>query len=400
MEAENSARLELRFPVKLDSGNAPAFEEKCREQLEGVSTGTEVIMDMQDLTYISSAGLRVILRLSKKYSAYTVVNVCNEVYAVLEMSGFTSLLTVRRKPMIIAPVEGEPIARGSNGAIYAIEADTIVKMFTDKTSLQEIEEEWANARTAVSLGIPSVICFAVVNDGNRNGIMFEKLQTQTLDRLIYSDYDHFDRYADMFTELFYTIHQTRDLKKELKPVIGQELSLVERADYLTESEKEQLKTFFRNLPEADTVVHGDYHPRNIGMADGELIAMDMAEIGYGHPVFDFVSTYYDLIFSGRIYPDVTPVFFGLEIPDLKRLWDRMLQQYFGGLSEEEAEWINDLMDELVGLRTIFLPVLHPNKPKEKHEEWIRIGRDKLTGKLEELNEKIRIFDEKYLKRNR
>jgi hypothetical protein len=47
-----------------------------------------------------------------------------------------------------------------------------------------------------------------------------------------------------------------------------------------------------------------------------------------------------------------------------------------------------------------LPVLHPNKPKEKHEEWIRIGRDKLTGKLEELNEKIRIFDEKYLKRNR
>ena len=358
-----------------------------------------MIIDLQDLVYISSAGLRLILRLSKKYPSCIVANVSNEVYSILEMTGFVSFLTIRRKPMIIPPVEGEPIARGSNGEIYAIEDDTIVKMFTDKTSLEEIEEEWANARTAVSLGIPSVICFAVVNDGTRNGIMFEKLQTKTLDRLIYSDYGNFDRYGDMFAELFYTIHQTRDLKKGLSSVIKQQLSYVERAHYLSESEREQLKNFLLAVPETDTVIHGDFHPRNIGMADGELIAMDMAEIGYGHPVFDFVSTYYDLVFSGKTFPSVTSYFFGLEIPDLRRLWDRMLQWYFKGLSREDADWINEMLDDLVGLRTILLPVLHPNKPKEKHDEWIRIGREKLTGKLKELNEKIRIFDEKFIQQS-
>ena len=399
METDNNTKKVLLFPEKLNLENTPEFEAECKEQLQDVPADAEVIIDLQDLVYISSAGLRLILRLSKKYPSCIVANVSNEVYSILEMTGFVSFLTIRRKPMIIPPVEGEPIARGSNGEIYAIEDDTIVKMFTDKTSLEEIEEEWANARTAVSLGIPSVICFAVVNDGTRNGIMFEKLQTKTLDRLIYSDYDNFDQYGDMFAELFYTIHQTRDLKKGLSSVIKQQLSYVERAHYLSESEREQLKNFLLAVPETDTVIHGDFHPRNIGMADGELIAMDMAEIGYGHPVFDFVSTYYDLVFSGKTFPSVTSYFFGLEIPDLRRLWDRMLQWYFKGLSREDADWINEMLDELVGLRTILLPVLHPNKPKEKHDEWIRIGREKLTGKLEELNEKIRIFDEKFIQQS-
>lgn len=396
MKNGKPGQFTIVFPKRLDTENAPVFEKQTLNQIKDLPPKTEMIFDMENMSYISSAGLRVILRIRKRFPKCTAINVGREVYDILEPVGFTSLITIRRKPMIIPRVEGDPIARGSNGEIYILQDDIIVKMFTEKTLLEEIEEEWSKARTAVSLGIPSVICYAVVNDGKRNGIMFEKLRTKTLDKLIYADYEKFDMYADMFAELFHDIHQTRDLRKELTSVVEQQISLVERADYLTEEERENLKTFLKAVPESDTVIHGDFHPRNIGSAGEELIAMDMAEIGYGHPVFDFMSTYYDLVFSGKAFPEVTPFFFGLEIPDLKRLWDRMLQSYFGGLTEQKADWLNEMLDELVGLRTILLPVLHPNKTKAKHDEWIRIGRERLTGKLEELSEKIRKFDEEYI----
>ena len=399
MDINPGKQFTVVFSQRLDSSNCPAFEEKCMEQLKGIGPETELVMDMDQTEYISSAGLRMILRLRKAFQKCRMINVGPAIFEVLETTGFTSFLQIRRKPMAIPPVEGEPIARGSNGEIYLIQEDVIVKMFTERTSIGEIEEEWENARTAVLLGIPSVICYAVVNDGTRNGIMFERLQTRTMDKLIYEDYEHFDSYADQFADLFHDIHSTRDLKKELASVIERQLSLVERADYLSETEKEELRSFIRAIPDKDTVVHGDFHPRNIGITDGELIAIDMAEIGYGHPVFDFVSTYYDLVFEGIAFPEAAPFFFGLEVPDLKRLWDRTLQRYFGGLTDEEAAWINEMLDQLVGLRSILLPVLHPNKPKEKHEEWIRLGRERLNGHLEELAGKIRLFDEKYLGSN-
>lgn len=395
---EKATPFVVKLLEKMDSDTVPAFTEKVNEQIEGLDKETEVILDMEDTIYISSIALRMIQRIHKAYPKCVCVNVRPEVYETLEMVGFTSFLNIRRIPMQIPPVEGEPIARGSNGQIYSIGGDTIVKMFTEKTQMPEIEEEWAKARTAVSLGIPSVICYAVVNDGTRNGIMFEKLQTKTLDRLIYEDYENFDKYADMFARLFREIHETRDVMKELSSVKDQQIALVDRALYLSEKEREDLKNFLNDFPDSDTVVHGDFHPRNIGTTEGELIAMDMAEIGYGNPVFDFMSTYYDLVFSGKNFPEVTKFFFGLEIPDLRRLWDRMLQTYFGGLSKEEADFINEMMDDLVGFRTILLPVLHPNNTKEKHAKWTEIGRNCLDGKLEELSKKVKIFDTDYLHR--
>lgn len=398
MENEKNEGFRIMFPERLDTGSAPLFEKQLKEQVEGLASDTNIIMDLDNLTYISSTGLRIILRLKKSFPRCEMVNVGPEPRKILEMTGFTDFMIVHLKPMVIPPVEGEIIARGSNGEIYSIGEDIIVKMFTEKTTLAEIEEEWNKAKTAFTLGIPCVICYSVVNDGKRNGIMFEKLNTKTLDKLIYKDYENFDRYADMFADLFYSIHTTSDRNRKLMSVKENQISLVESADYLTDKEKTELYSFLKSIPETDTIIHGDFHPRNLGMVDGELIAIDMAEIGYGHPVFDFVSTYYDLVFSGRTFPEVTPFFFGLEIPDLKRLWDRMLQQYFGGLSEEDANWINEMLDELVGLRTIMLPILHPNKPKEKHEEWIRIGRERLDGKLVELSEKVRRFDHDFLHR--
>ena len=110
----------------VSSVNAAAFEE---ELLSAIS-GQNLTIDAENLTYISSAGLRVLLKAKKKLGGQLVLeNVCPEVFDILDVTGFTQILTVR-KAMRQLCVEGlAEIGHGQNGHIYRIDADTIVKVF-------------------------------------------------------------------------------------------------------------------------------------------------------------------------------------------------------------------------------------------------------------------------------
>jgi len=81
---------------RLDSNTAMGFEQKLFESIEN---GTQrLILDFQDLDYISSAGLRVILKATKnlKTSEGKLVLCAMQDYVkeVFEISGFDSFLPI------------------------------------------------------------------------------------------------------------------------------------------------------------------------------------------------------------------------------------------------------------------------------------------------------------------
>ena len=43
------------------------------------------------------------------------------------------------------------------------------------------------------------------------------------------------------------------------------------------------------IPESDTVVHGDFHSKNVMIRNGELVLVDMANLTTGHPLYDLGS---------------------------------------------------------------------------------------------------------------
>lgn len=90
---ENSMLL-VMLEGRLDTGSAPQLEGVLKEKLQGV---TELVMDFQDLAYISSAGLRVLLsamKLMKKQGSMVVRNVNETVMEVFEITGFADMLTI------------------------------------------------------------------------------------------------------------------------------------------------------------------------------------------------------------------------------------------------------------------------------------------------------------------
>ena len=77
---------------RLDTTTAPEFESFLGENGEGAK---EVVIDCENLMYISSAGLRVLLSAHKKMNgAMKLTKVCELVMEVFEMTGFADVLVI------------------------------------------------------------------------------------------------------------------------------------------------------------------------------------------------------------------------------------------------------------------------------------------------------------------
>ena len=86
-------KLTIKLDGKLDTNTSPELDSKMSE-LEGME---EVIIDMKKLDYISSAGLRVLLSMQKvmnKQGKMTIINVCENVMDIFEVTGFSDILDI------------------------------------------------------------------------------------------------------------------------------------------------------------------------------------------------------------------------------------------------------------------------------------------------------------------
>ncbi len=90
----NAAEAVIRICGRLDTITAPSLDKAINEELGDTK---HLILDMKDMDYISSAGLRVLLGAQKKLQktgSMKVVNVCQTVMDVFEMTGFADILVI------------------------------------------------------------------------------------------------------------------------------------------------------------------------------------------------------------------------------------------------------------------------------------------------------------------
>ena len=175
--------LKLFFEGHIDSSNAADIE----NDVNAAKTGgkyEKIVIDCEKLDYISSAGLRIILRLMKSGAAVSIVNVSPDVYEIFDMTGFTEMAEIHKAYRKISIDGCEIIGSGANGKVYRIDRDTIVKVYVNPDSLPEIHRERELARKAFVMGIPTAIPYDVVRVGNGYGSVFEMLNAKSLAQLL------------------------------------------------------------------------------------------------------------------------------------------------------------------------------------------------------------------------
>ena len=79
---------------RLDTTTAPSLDKTIQEDLGDTQN---LVLDIKGLEYISSAGLRILLSAQKKMQkigSMKVINVCEAVMEVFEMTGFADILVI------------------------------------------------------------------------------------------------------------------------------------------------------------------------------------------------------------------------------------------------------------------------------------------------------------------
>ena len=91
---KNAETATICVAGRLDTTTAPALDKTIHEDINDVNN---LILDIKGVDFISSAGLRVLLSAQKKMQkigSMKVVNVCEAVMDVLEMTGFADILVI------------------------------------------------------------------------------------------------------------------------------------------------------------------------------------------------------------------------------------------------------------------------------------------------------------------
>lgn len=90
----NGTALKVELEGRLDTTTAPQLEEELKSALDGV---TELDFDINNLQYISSAGLRVLLSVQKvmnKQGEMTVRGANEDILEIFEVTGFSDILNI------------------------------------------------------------------------------------------------------------------------------------------------------------------------------------------------------------------------------------------------------------------------------------------------------------------
>lgn len=342
---------------RVDTSNAADVEKELFEVCAKLSVDN-ITIDAAELTYISSAGLRVLMKLRKEKKSLSLINVSSDVYEILETTGFTQILDVH-KAMRSISIEGcQLIGHGGFGTVYRLNEDTIVKVYDRGATagLDFIRREQETAKKAFVHGIPTAISFDVVRVGEFYGVVYELLDADDLAQYIIKNPDQLEEMARRFARLAKHIHSIQAKEgdfQEAASIFWAPLAAMK--GLVSDEQYKQVEDSIAALPTAKTLVHGDFHARNTLIRDNELELIDMGDVSVGHPILEFTSLF--LLISmfegpGAIGPRAQ-IYTGMDCDTLHAFTDIVLDEYFGEkLNENNRPLFDEAMELLIHLRRV------------------------------------------------
>ena len=326
--------LYIAIEGRIDAANAALAEEQIFH-IKRENEGKHTVIDADRLEYISSAGLRVILKVRKEEPKLAIINVAPEVYDVFDMTGFTDMITVEKAYKRMS-VEGCTfIAKGANGAVYRYDDETILKTYYSKDALPEIQQERENARKAFVLGINTAIPYGIVRVGDGYGTVTELLNAVNVTKLLCDDPVNLEKPVEYYVDLLKSIHAVEAEEGDFPDMRETALGWAEFvAKHIPEAQGKKLCAMVEAIPKQNTLLHGDYHTNNIMIQNGEPVLIDLDTLCVGHPIFELGSMFNAFLGFSSLDHNAIKEFMGYDRDTSKRFWNMALKRYLD--TDDEA----------------------------------------------------------------
>lgn len=373
---------------RIDSGNALQFEQELMELVPSPCEG--FTLDIEDLTYISSAGLRVLMRLRKSCNGpINIINANEQVYSVLEMTGFSQLFNVEKAFREIS-VDGCPvIGKGFYGTVYRLDADTVVKVYSSPESISLIRNEQKMAKAAFLKGIPTAISYDIVKVGDSYGSVFEMLKAKSFNDLIIENPNRIDEIVRRWCELLKQVHRTKMEPGVLPSCRDRHIDyLDEMKRFVPENNLSRIKRLLLAVPDSLTAVHGDFQMKNVMLSADEPMLIDMDTLSAGHPIFDLAALYVTYQSFKEDEPGNTMDFLGIPSPTADYIWKSLMLNYFGPIGDEVLSSLTDKIRLVASIRFMYLLAISPLKEGELGSLRIQHTRDHIDELLSRVDNLI------------
>ena len=322
--------LTLYLGGEINSYNADNIEKEIKETLEKQQFKS-LVLDFSSVTYISSAGLRIILKLKQQYNNVSIIETSLEVYDIFSMTGFVNIMDIKKGLKRVFLSGAEVIGDGYYSTVYRVDKDTIIKVFNRVSDPEQIERELRLAKEAFILGIPTAISFDIVRvDDGKLGVRFEMLDCESLKNMVVKYPERMNEFLDKYAALLKKMNTTKCLDPNIPDMKAHYLRKLEKIKaWLPDDVNEKLLKMFNAIPDRKTLIHGDCHFKNIMVQKDELLLIDMDTLSVGYPIFEWAALYAPYCAFNEDEPGNSLRFFGIKDEDAEKLYYALLKLYFG-----------------------------------------------------------------------
>ena len=335
---EKNGALVMELNGRLDSIRAQEVEAEIRGELAR-HPGLPLCLDADSLTYISSSGLRVLLRLVRENQQLKVVNVSPEVYDIFQQTGFDTLMDIQKKKRRVS-VEGcKVIGSGAYGTVYQLDGDTVVKVFQGgEELLPMIENEKERSRRAFLSGIPTAIPFDIVQtEDGRFGAVYELIDARNCNDIIRNDPTAVQWLLPQYAAFLKNLHSLQAKPGELKENRSLYLEETEVFSCLEKPVADRLRELLEGIPQEYGLIHGDIQLKNVMLSDGSMILIDMDRLSVGNPVFELADLFAAYIAFNEDDPENSMQFFGISRETSALIYEKTMKLYFQSLDEKQFQ---------------------------------------------------------------
>lgn len=330
----NEQTLTIYLDGEINSYTAEAKEQEIF-QVTRSQTFENLVLDLEQVSYISSAGLRVILKLKKEYENLSLINASFEVYDVFSMTGFVDIMPISKILRKVDVSQATVIGSGFFSTVYQLDKDTIVKVFNRTSDPDQIQRELRLSKEAFVLGIPTAISFDIVQVGDKLGVCFELLDATSAKTTFLKDEQHFHEFMVKYAALLKKINTTECNDPEIPSIKNFYLEKIDKIHpYLEEAYYQKAKRLLESIPERNTFVHGDCHFKNIMIQGGELLLIDMDTLSVGHPLFELAALYAPYCAFSEDDKGNSEKFLGISDEQARHIYQSLLSLYFGKDDED------------------------------------------------------------------
>jgi Ser/Thr protein kinase RdoA (MazF antagonist) len=183
----------------------------------------------------------------------------------------------------------QPFARGRTADVYAWDEDTVLKLFHNWFSLEDIEYELKIARAVHTSGVKSPVVRELIQVDGRNGLVYERVSGEPMLTMFQRKPWMVFSHAHTLAKLHAQMHECSfkaDMPKQHRKLQRK----IQDVSVLPVLVKASLLRALEELPDDNKVCHGDFHPANVLLTDTDSTIIDWIDATSGNPLADVART--------------------------------------------------------------------------------------------------------------